>query len=480
MQASSSDPGYLALLPLITDIANRLSAIEANLGSGGGSSDSAAGSGDDLPRSIKAFDTYAAECLDPFVATCNSLGDDAATVGNLIKDAWMEMRAFLLMASKCKEPASQQAIMPLLGNLSAVNKKIAASVQRNDWENHTKTCSEGSQCLNWLLVKPAPRDFIESYIGGSDYWANGIRKKHRTTNPTHVAFCDGFKKLLQELMAYVKEHHTTGVVWNNKSGMDVSEYKADGSATPPAAPAAQPKAAAAAAPAAAKSTAAPTANLFASLSKGGEITSGLKTVTKDMQTWRSEYKGGDAPAPKAPVAPKAPRVNPNDIPKGKERNEFQAAGNKWCVEYLPPTAAPVTITIGDKKETVYVLGCIGATITVSGKCKGIILDGCKKTKLFFDNAMASVEVVNCQRIQVTCNETVPSVAIDKTDGIVVHLPESSLNTTIVASKSSEMNVSFPNPDKSSADAILEKPIPEQYIHTVVGDKVTAEVSELYS
>lgn len=52
------------------------------------------------------------------------------------------------------------------------------------------------QCLNWLVIKPAPRDFIESYIGGSDYWANGIRKEFRTTNPDQVAFVDTFKKIL--------------------------------------------------------------------------------------------------------------------------------------------------------------------------------------------------------------------------------------------------------------------------------------------
>lgn len=71
-----------------------------------------------------------------------------------------------------------------------------------------------------VCVKPAPRDFIESYVGGSDYWSNNIRKEFRLTSPQQIAFCDGFKNLLLELMAYVKAHHTTGVAWNStKKGL---------------------------------------------------------------------------------------------------------------------------------------------------------------------------------------------------------------------------------------------------------------------
>jgi adenylyl cyclase-associated protein len=322
------------------------------------------------------------------------------------------------------------------------------------------------------MVKPAPRDFIESFIGGSDYWANGIRKEYRTTNPDQMAFVDTFKQLLLELMVYVKEYHTTGVSWNPK-GVDVSEYSADASTAAPAAP----SVAVAAKPAAATVTAKPAAAggapapaLFSALNKGENITSGLKTVTKDMQTWRSEYKGGDAPAPvKAP--PKvAPRVA--ETVKGPAKLEFEAGPSKWVVENQSSNA---TVTIGDKKETVYIYGCIGATIEVVGKCKSIVIDTCKKTKIHFDTAMASVEVVNCNRMDVFCREKVPAVAIDKTDGIVVHLPASSLDSSIVASKSSEMNVSFPD----ETGELIERPIPEQYVHKINGKSITAEVSDLY-
>ena len=269
---------------------------------------------------------------------------------------------------------------------------------------------------NRLVVKPAPRDFIESFIGGSDYWANGIRKEYRTSNPDQVAFCNTFKALLQQLMDYVKAFHLTGVTWNPK-GVPVSEYQSSGGGAAPTAPSAAAKPAAAATTSSSSSGAPAKADLFAALNKEGAVTSGLKKVTKDMQTWRSEFKGGDAPVKAAPKAAPKPAA-PVQL-KGPPKLEYQAASSKWLVEYQSEASGVVNIEIADKKETVYVLGCVGAKINISGKCKSVVADGCKKTSITFGTVMASCEVVNCQRMNIFCTEAVSSVAIDKTDGIVV-------------------------------------------------------------
>jgi adenylyl cyclase-associated protein len=209
---------------------------------------------------------------------------------------------------------------------------------------------------------------------------------------------------LSLLQVYVKEYHTTGVTWNPR-GVDVAEYSSTGQ--PAAAAAAAPPvpaASAAAAPAATSSSAASAAapnkgNLFAELSKEGEVTKGLKTVTKDMQTWRKEFKGGEAPVP-APVKKPAASARVEEV-KGTPRVEYQETGAKWVVEFQSAVNGPVNVEITEKKQTVYVFGCIGANINITGKCKSVVIDGCKKTQLSLDAAFASVEVVNSQRIQVS-------------------------------------------------------------------------------
>lgn len=306
-------------MPLLQSISSRLANIEAAIAAGGvpsGGSSGAGGSGGkgaegELPRQIKSYDEYCSLYLEPFVAACNKLGGDAEKTGGIVKLAWAEMRSILLCAASCKEPA-QTALPELLKGVFTQVKAAKDCINRNDWEKHTKAVGEGMAALNWLAIKPAPCDYIGSCIEGSDYWANNIRKEFRTTNPDQIAFCDTFKTLLKELSAYVKEYHTTGVSWNSKGG-DVASYQPGASASTSApSPAPASTAAAVAAPAkavpAATAPAGAKADLFASLSKEESVTSGLKKVTKDMQTWRSEYKGGDAPAPV--VAPKkaAPAV----------------------------------------------------------------------------------------------------------------------------------------------------------------------------
>lgn len=448
---------------MLKTILSRLDVIESHLGVSSSGSDNQ----EETPRSIKAFDAYMNDSVEPFVSACNKLGGDAEKLGRLVKEAWLEMRSVLFTASACKEPP-QAALQGVLGGVVAKMKEISNCVERNEWEKHAKTCSEGVQCLNWLVVKPAPRDFIESYIGGSDYWANGIRKEYKSTNPDQIEFCNTFKKMLQDLMVYVKEYHTTGVAWNPR-GVDVSEFK--GGSAPAAAKKEEPAATKSAT--ASSSGGGDKSSLFASLSKGGEITAGLKTVTKDQQTWRKEFNATDA---KPAVAKKAPVPRAAEKPKGNPKFEFNKHGSKWEVEYQSADAGPLTVDITDKKETVYILGCIGASVTVNGKCKSIIVDSCKKTQVYFDSAFASCEVVNSQRIQLHCRESVTSVAIDKTDGIIVHLPSTSMDTEVVASKSSEMNLSWIGSDGEP----VEKPIPEQYVHRIKDGNVTAEVSDLYN
>jgi adenylyl cyclase-associated protein len=116
--------------------------------------------------------------------------------------------------------------------------------------------------------------------------------------------------------------------------------------------------------------------------------------------------------------------------KGPPKLEFQNAGSKWLVENQSETSGVVEVNITEMKETVYIYGCVGATIDIKGKCKSIVVDGCKKTKVLFDTAMASCEVINCSRMQIQCRQKVAAVAIDKTDGIIVFLPATSLGEPV--------------------------------------------------
>jgi adenylyl cyclase-associated protein len=475
------------LSALLDGFAARLDVVEKALsisgnggGGGGGGGGGAAAEEVEEPASLKAYDAFSKPSLDAIAAACAAIGGaDAAAVGALIAEGWAAQRRFLVVAAACKKPADKG--MAVLKSCGVVDACQAASkaVKRGPFELHYKMVAEGLGALNWLLVEPKPREVIENQLESVDFNANKIRLEFKRNtdkfDANQHALCDAFKKLFVELQPYTKAHHLTGVAWNFK-GVDAAAY------TPPA-PGAQPaaSAAAAAAPAAAKA-AAPAGGLadLKSELKIDNAASGLKKVTKDMQTWRAEFKGGEAPTPVAPkVAPRVVVVKT----KGTKQCEFKTQGQRWCVEAQTKEDGVIEVTVLDVKHSVAIYGCFGATIDIKGKCKGVTVDSCEQTKVLIDTAISAVELVNCKRMQIQVREKVPTVAIDKTDGCLTYLSAQSLDTVFTTAKSSEMNVAFPNP-KSADGELIETPIPEQFVHKVLLDgpspHMSAEVSELYS
>ena len=453
---------------ILTQILSRLSAIEGKIGSGGGGGGGGDGgaSASNEPPIVAAFDDYVETFMPAFISSCVQLGGECAVSGGLIQEAWGAMRGYIKMASSCKAPADAD-IMPLLcakGGVADKMKAVSGNTKRGDHERHCKALAEAVGAMNWVCVKPAPVDVCASALDGFNFIGNKIRVEFKETDPNQIAFCNASKDLFQGLIDYVTKFHKAGMKWN-KDGVDAKTYSPG--AAPAAAATVAPVVAVAAAPAADATSSAPRgAGLFDSLSKGLDVTAGLKKVTKDMKS--SNLPPAVAPVAKAPVAP---RVN-NNKPKGPPKCEI-GFGGKWAVENQD---GECTVVIENMKQMVYIYGCIGATIHVKGKCKSITVDNCQKTNVHFDEVFASFEVVNSKRIHIDCKINCAALALDKVDGCTIFVAESSLGIEVTAAKISEVNLQWNDKDGE----LVEKPIPEQYVHRIKNGAVTVDTSDLYS
>lgn len=215
--------------------------------------------------------------------------------------------------------------------------------------------------------------------------------------------------------------------------------------------------------------------MFAELSKIDQSsgrTAGLRHVTKDMKA-----KADADPAPAAASAPK-PKGKAEDKPKYPASKVKK--GMRWVVENFSKDDGVVTIEGVTLKEEVYIGGCINATIVIPDKCKAIAIDSCKKTQILFEGAVSSCEVVNCKGMKMQCKSFVPTIGIDKVDGIIVYVSYAGRATHFVTSKSSEMNVCFPETDSEESE-LKELPIPEQFVAKITAEgAVNVTVSDLYS
>jgi len=272
-----------------------------------------------------------------------------------------------------------------------------------------------------------------------------------------------------EIQDYIQKNFVTGLVWN-KNGVDVSSMggaPSSGAPAPPPPPPPGPPLPVGG-PSSDSGSSDVTQALFADLNKGADITKGLKKVTKDMQTHKNPALRGNQPVKGASGSNSS--ATPTKPPK------CQLVGKKWEVEnYI--SNKDIQIKDTNAKQSVYIFKCVDSTVVVKGKVNNIVIDGCKKTALCFDDAISSVDIVNSQSIQVQVTGKVPTVSIDKTDGCQVYLSADSLNADIVTAKSSEMNILIPDPKNKDAD-FKEIPLPEQFKTKFDGQKMVTVPTEI--
>jgi adenylyl cyclase-associated protein len=203
--------------------------------------------------------------------------------------------------------------------------------------------------------------------------------------------------------------------------------------------------------------------LFAEINKGSDITKGLKQVSDAQKTHKNPAIRGTNTIPGGTLSSTSTSVRTQQ--PVQKPPVLELVDKKWKVEYQL-NKHDLVIDQTDLKHTVYIYQCKECTIQVKGKVNSILIDSCTRVALLFDDVLSTIEFINSKNVQMQVLGRVPTVIIEKTDGCQVYLSKQSLETEIVSSKSSAMNVLTPN---QSGDEYTEHPIPEQY-KTVIDPK----------
>lgn len=176
---------------------------------------------------LKAFDKFMNASVYKLSDTCDDL--DMGDLGKLLTETFSGVRYVILLASKSKLPTDMMDLQPHLKPITEVVSKIRSLRLSRDFDNHLKAVNEMLACVSWVTCRaptqlPAP--FVKECIGSSDFWANRVRKDFKGKDDDkaklQLNFCDGLKKLLQDLATYIEEYHKTGLEFNPK-GVSVAE-----------------------------------------------------------------------------------------------------------------------------------------------------------------------------------------------------------------------------------------------------------------
>lgn len=432
----------------------------------------------DTPFCITQYDEAVGEKLREFVKLGHQISGDLDEAVEIVACAFSEMRKFIWDASGQAELTGNglsEKLSPISQNVEKMGA-YASSHRTSKLFNHLSALAGGVPALGWLAVKKTPGPHIKEMRDAALFYINRIYKEYKDGDKTHTEWAKSWVELLSSLEKYVRQVHTTGLVWNSApgsvspdSGTSVTQPVQSAPPPVPFIPEGLLKF-----DAPSQDTGGDRSALFAEINKGSDITKGLKKVTKDMMTHKN-------PALRAqgPLEPSKPNIAKKTAPKKDTEPERPPKlvlenGKQWNVEYYKGKQ-DLVVEITDMKQTVYIYKCEGCLIQINGKVNSVTLDGCKKTSVVFGNLLSQIEVINCQSVQIQSTGTMPTVSIQKTDGCQVYLNKDSLNAEIVASKSSTMNVLVPV--KEDGD-YQEFPVPEQFKTVFDGSKLVTTVSDI--
>lgn len=398
------------------------------------------------------------DSFNEFIQKSHQIGDVVHEITVLVQNAVQSHWQIVELASKVKKPTPEQLnnILKPVGTLIQQVDEFKQKHRTHNLFNHLAAISEAVPALGWLAVAPTPAPYVKEMTDAAQFYTNKVLVAYKEKDKLHVEWAQSWLQFLQELHKYIRQVHTTGLVWNPQGG-DASSTSAGMGPPPPPPPSMSgmpppppPPMGSMQAPSGCGGDADARAALLRDLNQGTDITKGLKKVNKEDRSLLTPMSDRSSRS-KTPDPRSTPALN--RVPK------FEFEGRKWLLEYHNGSVQEqFNIQATEMNQSVNVYRCERIMIIVQGKVNSITIDSCKKVSLVFDDIVSMVEFINCQSVQVQPMGKVPTITVDKTDGIQLFLRKDSLNVELVSAKSAEINVCVV--DEATGD-YKEHAIPEQ-------------------
>ena len=289
------------------------------------------------------------------------------------------------------------------------------------------------------------------------------------------------------------------MTWNNKDGIDAAEAlrqieagnttiasASGGGPAPPPPPPPLPKFdPPIASNGAAASSGSNMGAVFDQLSRGSDVTSGLRKVDPSQMTHKnpslrtsttgparsdslkSTSSSATAGRGKSPV----PSRKPESL-RTKKPAKTVLESNKWYIQNYDDPGKIIEIQ-ASLQQSILITKCTKTTVRVYGKANAISIDSSSNISLIVESLVSSVDVIKTAKFEIQVLGRLPSILLDQVDTSNIYLGPDSLGTEVLSSKCTAINVNVPG--QSEDDDYKECAVPEQ-IKTVIRNG--AAVSEI--
>jgi len=445
-------------------VTSRLEKLAAKLEKGGG-----AKGGDDeeeVPQYVLDFEAF----VNKEVAAAIKASQDIALpeVPDLMKKAFDNILDFMRRVPKSKKPDDKALLAFLKPGIDVIQTADTLKVKGQDFKkfgDHYKAFYELVLSISWVTMVPPgqlPYQHVEAQQGATDFNLNRILKQADEKHKAWVRALQALNKTHKDFVGnYFKK---TGIEWNAKGG-DLASVQASASASaskPSASKADDEKQPPKEKP---KDDGPGMDAVMGQLSQGLSVTSNLKKVTSDMKTKNRTDKTGLVEEKK-----------PANKKKREKNGQPQVAqkGGRWVIENY--NEGEHTLDKFDMKSNIFITMSDDTTFRITTKVKAITVDSCINCHIFIKEVVSTVEVVNCQKVTLVCEDKVPSITVDKSQSprIILLRKAYEAHPDIVTSNIAAMNIEIPG--KTDNDDMIEIPVPEQYLSKI--DPKTGKMSTI--
>ncbi|XP_023317475.1 uncharacterized protein LOC106654003 isoform X4 [Trichogramma pretiosum] len=185
--------------------------------------------------SLAAYEDIVAGPLHDYLQLSQKIGGDVASHAKLVEKAFQIQLQFLRTAASRPAPSSQSEQVALLAPTSQQIQAIQEFREKHRGSaffNHLSAVSESIPALGWVAVAPTPAPYVKEMNDAGQFYTNRVLKDWKEKDKTHVEWCKVWVKTLTDLQQFIRQHHTTGLVWA-KTGSVPPPPSAGGVPPPP-------------------------------------------------------------------------------------------------------------------------------------------------------------------------------------------------------------------------------------------------------
>jgi len=419
---------------------------------------------DGVPAYVADYDAIIAKELAALISCCGKLKIKAC--GTVVRKSFENIGALVAIVHKTAKPNNTDLMTFLKETQAAIGKAEDLKRKRDkrnkpDMGNHRAAIYEVCTMTSWVLMSPPnlPTTYVKSQVDSAQFHLNRVLKasKGKDNEGDSKDFAKAVTALGNALHNFVKDNFKTGLEW--KAGGDdlLSAPTYAPKKKPPTKQAAETKEEVK--EEAKEKPMGNMGNVFGELSKGLNITKGLKTVKKSQKT---KYRKKEDGRGIVKMGPKKTITKPKKTPTTRKM------GFRWMFADYYEGVVDVPDSI-DMKTNVFISSCSNCQMEIKQKVKAIVIESCKKMIIFVNDVVSSVEMVRCDSVTIYCRGVAPNIQIDKCDSPRIIVLQGAKNPNMVVSCVTAGNVEVFSPTDTDPDRMLSFPMPEQFQLQITGD-----------